>query len=164
MDLCFADSACGLRISNEAVGIAIGLRFGLIICDPHSCPCGGVVDAKGIHGPSCKLSAGRSIRHLKSTILSTQSRRSVYQRTARFAPGEDKLPDGLTLVPWQGGRCLAWDATVVDTLAPSYVAASAQVTGSAAQAAVERIVSKYAGLPASHIFIPIAIETYRPYQ
>ena len=39
-------SACGLRISNEAVGIAIGLRLGLNICEPHY-PCGGVVDAKG---------------------------------------------------------------------------------------------------------------------
>ena len=53
-------------------------------------------------------------------------------------PGEDKCPDGLTLVPWQGGRCLAWDATVVDTLAPYYVAVSAQVAGSAAQAAAAR--------------------------
>ena len=55
--------AFGLRISNEAVRIAIGLRLGLNICEPHSCPCGGVVDAKGIHGLSCKRSAGRSIRH-----------------------------------------------------------------------------------------------------
>ena len=51
---------------------------------------------------------------------------------------------------------------MVDTLAPSYVAVSAQVTGSAAQAAVERKVSKYAGLPASHLFVPIAIETLGP--
>ena len=77
-------------------------------------------------------------------------------------PGEDKRPDGLTLVPWQGGRCSAWDATVIDTLVPSYVAVSAQVTGSAAQAAAERKVSKYAGLPASHLFVPVAIETLGP--
>ena len=65
-------------------------------------------------------------------------------------------------MPWQGGRCLAWDATVVDTLAPSYVAVSAQVTGSAAQAADERKVSKYDGLSASHPFVPIAVETLGP--
>ena len=57
---------------------------------------------------------------------------------------------------------MAWDATVVDTLAPSYVAVSAQVTGSAAHAAAERKVSKYAGLSASHLFVPIAIETPGP--
>ena len=77
-------------------------------------------------------------------------------------PGEDERPDGLTLVTWQDGLCFTWDATVVDTLAPSYVAVSAQVTGSAAQAAVERKVSKYASLPASHLFVPIAIETLEP--
>ena len=77
-------------------------------------------------------------------------------------PGEDKRADGLTLVPWQGGHCLAWDATVVDTLAPSYVAVCAQVTGSAAQAVADRKVSKYAGLPASHLFAPIAIGTLVP--
>ena len=92
----------------------------------------------------------------------TQSRHSVYQRTVRFTSREDKHLDGLTLLPWQGGRCLAWDATVVDTLAPSYVAISAQVTSSAAQAAAERKVSKYAGLPASHLFVPIVIETLGP--
>ena len=74
-------------------------------------------------------------------------------------PGEDKHPDRLTLVPRQGGHCFAWGATVVDTLAPSYVAVSAQVTGSEAQATAERKVSKYADLPASHLFVPIAIET-----
>ena len=56
-------SASGLRISNEAVRIAIDLRLGLNICESHSCPCGGVVNAKGIHGLSCKRCAGRSIRH-----------------------------------------------------------------------------------------------------
>ena len=56
---------------------------------------------------------------------------------------------------------MAWDATV-DTLASSYVAVSAQVTGSAAQAAAERKVSKYAGLAASHLFVPIAIVTLGP--
>ena len=33
--------------------------------------------------------------------------------------GDGKRPDGLTLVPWQSGRSLTWDVTVVDTLANS---------------------------------------------
>ena len=118
-------SACGLRISNEAVRIVIGLRLGLNICKPHSCPCGGVVDAKGIHGLSCKHSADRSIRHQQINDLIWRDLRraetSSIKEPSGLLPGEDKRSDGLTLVPWQGGRCLAWDATVVDTLAPSYV-------------------------------------------
>ena len=47
-------------------------------------------------------------------------------------------------------------------MTPFYVAVSAQVTGSAAQAAAEKKVSKYAGLSASHLFVPIGIETLSP--
>ena len=123
-------SACGLRISNEAVRIAIGLRLRLNICELHSCPCGGVVDAKGIHGLSCKRSAGRSIRHQEINDLVWRAIRRAdtpsIKEPAGLLPEEDKRPDGLTLVPRQGGRYLTWDATVVDTLAPSYVAVSAQ--------------------------------------
>ena len=150
-------SACSLRISNEAVRIANGLRLGLNICEPYSCPCGGAVDAKGIHGLSCKRSTGRSIRHQQISDLVWRAVRRAdtpsINEPSGLLPGEDKRPNGLTLVPWQGGCCLSYDATVVDTLAPSYVAVSAQVTGSAAQAAAERKVSKYAGLPASHLFV-----------
>ena len=74
-------------------------------------------------------------------------------------PGSDLRPDVLTLIPWQGGRCLAWDATVVDTLAMSYLSTSSTDIGSAAKAAAVRKTAKYSALSASHIFIPVAVET-----
>ena len=96
-------SACGLCISNEVVRIAIGLRLGLNICEPHSCPCGGVVDAKGIHGLSCKRSASRSIRHQQINELVWRALRREdtpsIKEPSGLLPGEDKRPDGLTLVP-----------------------------------------------------------------
>ena len=105
-------SACGLRISNEAFRIAIGLRLGLNICESHSCPCGGVVDAKGIHGLSCKCGAGRSIRHQQITDLVWRALRRIDTPSIKdpsgLLPGDDKRPNGLTLVSWQGGRFLAW--------------------------------------------------------
>ena len=52
--------------------------------------------------------------------------------------GDGKRPDGLTLVPRQAGKCLTWDATVVDTLASSYVSVTATRVGGAADAAAER--------------------------
>ena len=81
-------SACGLRISNEAVRNAIGLRLGLNICEPHSCPCGGVVDAKGIHELPCKRSAGRSRRHQQITDL-------VWHALRRADNPSIKEPSGL---------------------------------------------------------------------
>jgi len=43
-----------------------------------------------------------------------------------------KWPDGITLVPWEEGKPLTWDVTVVCPLADSYVATAARVAGSAA--------------------------------
>ena len=102
----------GLPISNEDARIAIGLRLELNICEPHSCPCGGVVDAKGIHRLSCKRSAVRYIRHQQINDLVWRALRradtSSIKEPSGFLPGDDKRPDGLTLVPWHGGRCFAW--------------------------------------------------------
>ena len=75
---------------------------------------------------------------------------------------DGKRPDGLTLVPWKGGRSLTWDATVVDTLAASYVDASAIAAGSASEAAATRKTAKYSSIAASHIFMPVAVETLGP--
>ena len=125
-----------------------------------------IIIALRLHGLSWKRSAGRSIRHqqINNRVWRALRRADTpsIKEPSGLLPGEDKRPDGPTLVPWQGGRCLAWDATVIDTLAPSYVAVSAQVIGSAAQAAAERKVSKYAGPSAYHLFVPIAIETLGP--
>ena len=42
-------TSCGMRLDDEAVRIAIGLRLGLELCVPHQCHCGAQVDAFGRH-------------------------------------------------------------------------------------------------------------------
>ena len=59
---------------------------------------------------------------------------------------DGKQPDGLTLVPWKGGKPLAWDITAVCTVADSYVAAMAREAGAAVECAAELKISKYSGL------------------
>ena len=81
---------------------------------------------------------------------------------SELIPGSDLRLDGLTLISWQGGRCLAWDATVVDNLAMSYLSTSSTDVGSAAKAAAERKTAKYSALSSPHIFIPVAVETLGP--
>ena len=72
---------------------------------------------------------------------------------------DGKRPDGLTLIPWQGGRSLTWDVTVVDTFAASYLAVNSIASGGACAAAVARKSAKYASLTSTYIFLPIAVET-----
>ena len=56
-------ASIGLKMDDEVVRVAVGLRLGLNLCEPHLCQCGAPVDARGIHGLACKKSAGRHPRH-----------------------------------------------------------------------------------------------------
>ena len=73
-------STCGLRLDNEAVRVAVGVRLGTSLCEPHQCPCGKQVDARGTYGLSCKRGAGRSIRHhqLNDIIHRTLTKASTH--------------------------------------------------------------------------------------
>ena len=54
-----------LKLSNQQLIIAIGLRLGSQICERHKCVCGKDVTEDGWHGLSCLKSAGRFSRHSK---------------------------------------------------------------------------------------------------
>ena len=49
-------AAVGLRLSDEEIRVAVGLRLGATICQQHACICGSPVDAWGLHGLSCRKS------------------------------------------------------------------------------------------------------------
>ena len=141
-------------------------KVGTNICEPHTCPCGVNDDARGLHGLACKRSAGRSTRHqqLSDLIWRALKRADVpsTKEPTGLLRGDEKRPDGLTHVPWQAGNCLTWDATVVDTLASSYVSVTSARVGGAADAAAESKFLKYASITNTQIFVPVAIETLGP--
>jgi hypothetical protein len=56
-------TACHLRLGDEAIRIAVGLRLGCSLCQMHKCPCGALVESRGTHGLSCRRNAGRQTRH-----------------------------------------------------------------------------------------------------
>jgi len=159
-------SSCGLRLGDEAVRVAVGLRLGCTLCTPHRCPCGFEVDCRGTHGLSCKKSGARIQRHnaLNDVIYRALIRAGV--PSTKEPPGllrsDGKRPDGATQIPWHSGKCMAWDVTVVDTLAPSYAKISSISAGMAAERAAENKVSKYSAITQTHDFVPTAIETLGP--
>ena len=65
----------------------------------------------------------------------------------------------MTLAPWKSGRLLVWDVTCPDTFAISYRAHATLEAGKVAECAEDGKAEKYRGLPASHSFTPVAIET-----
>ena len=155
-----------MRLDDEAVRVAIGLRLGLELCVPHQCHCGAQVDAFGRHAFVCKKAAGRSIRHhaLNELVARALSAAAIpnTKEPQGLCRSDGKRPDGLTLVPWQSGRSLVWDVTVVCPLADSYVASAAREARSVAELAATKKEDKYSGLAAEYIFQPIAVETLGP--
>ena len=159
-------ASCGLRLDDEAVRVAVGLRLGLNLCVPHNCPCGALVDARGIHSLVCKRAPGRTARHqvLNDAISRAFSSAGIpcTKEPVGLSRTDGKRPDGLSLVPWQAGKPVTWDVTVICTLASSYVAAAAQDAGAVAELAASRKDLKYIELSDHYIFQPIAIETSGP--
>ena len=72
---------------------------------------------------------------------------------------DGKRPDGVTLLPWANGRCLAWDVTVPDTTAASHLNCTSLAAGSAAEHAAELKIAKYTELLSVYEFVPVAVET-----
>jgi len=163
---CLPISNCGLRLDDEAIRVAVGLRLGVNLCHPHPCPCGSQVDARGSHGLSCRQSSGRTARHhnLNDLVWRALSRAGIpaSKEPSGLSRSDGKRPDGMTLIPWQTGKNLIWDVTVADTLAASYLPITSQQAGKAAESASVRKETKYTQLAISYHFIPIAFETLGP--
>jgi len=129
---------CSLRLDDEAVRVAVGMRLGLALCAPHSRPCGDQVDAQGLHAMVCKKAPGRIARHqVLNNYLSSASIPGT-EKPSGLVRQDGKQPDRLTLIPWQDGKSLAWDVTVVSTLAHSYVDRAATGVRMVAKLAAER--------------------------
>jgi len=88
-------TSCGLRMDDESVRVAVGLRLGCNVCVPHACVCGTQVDACGTHAFVCK----RIARH--------QALNDVVAR-AFVSAGVPvtKEPVGLARQRWQATRRL----------------------------------------------------------
>ena len=156
-------SALGTRLDDASLRIAVALRLGAPVCTPHKCICDVDVDSSGVHGLSCRKSAGRHARHSALNDLVKRALASA-EVPSRLEPtslsrSDGKRPDGLTMMPWKQGRCMVWDVTCPDTLAHSHLNRAVTGPGAVASFAEVNKRQKYADISRTHIFIPIAIET-----
>jgi len=159
-------SSCGLRLDDEAIRVAVGLRLGTSLCEPHTCICGTAVNVLGTHGLACKRSAGRIGRHqfLNDILWRALNRANIpaVKEPQGLVRSDGKRPDGVTQIPWSEGKCASWDVTVTDTLAASNVNTSSSAAGSAAEVAACKKLQKYAEIMNRYTFVPIAFETLGP--
>ena len=157
-------SSCGLRLDDDVVRVGVGLRLILQIYESHRCVRDSMVDQQGLHALSCKFEIGRRSRHgmlndIVHRAFTSAGIPAMKEPTDLVKECALRL-DGLTLIPWAEGRSLAWDVTVTHTLAPTNLVHSVHVAGSAAEAAADRKLIKYASLSPSHLFVPVSLETH----
>ena len=99
-------SSLGLRMDDDTVRIAVGLRLGTSVCGPHQCQhCSAMVDEFGRHALSCRRSEGRHQRHAALNDIMKRALASAHV-PSRLEPtglvrSDGKRPDGVTLTPWK---------------------------------------------------------------
>ena len=156
-------ASLGLKLDDRAVSVAVGLRLGAHIVAAHVCVCGAPVGIDGLHGLSCRRSTGRLIRHQMLNDIIYRGLKAAGVPSSKepigLDRGDGKRPDGISLIPWKGGRCLAWDVTCADTFAASHVASSATTPRYAATRSEDLKRRKYQSLAQRFTFEPIAVET-----
>jgi hypothetical protein len=132
-------SKLGTLLEKTTLQIAVSLRLGISICQPHICTCGSLVDTLSHHGLSCTKNAGRISRHsclndILKRAFSSANIPCILEPTGVLRD-DGKRPDGITIIPWKKGKSLVWDVTCTDTLAPSHLSESSISPKSAANLA-----------------------------
>src|SRR6218665_3404237 len=149
---CLPIKSCGLGLSDEAIRVAVGLCLGANLCQPHTCACGVLVHQRSRHA---------SINDLIYHSLNKAGFPAIKEPQG-ILRSDGRRPDGTTLIPRRAGRNLVWDAAVIETLATSYLQATAATAGAAAEIADARKTKKYQDLLNTHHFIPLSMETLGP--
>ena len=122
---------------------------------------------------ACRASAGISARHFLLNDIICRALASASIPSVKEPVGlgsyidEDGVekglrPDGLTLIPWSSGRCLAWMPQSVTLWPPHTLHYQCIVRESVAEAAADRKRRKYSCISGTHHFIPVAVETLGP--
>ena len=154
----------GLKLDDQQFRISIGLRLGANICVAHRCHCGKRVVRDSLHCLSCTKNAGRFSRHatlnsLMKLTLGSLDLPSMVESHGLYRT-DGKRPDGVTMIPWEVGRQLVWDVTVVHALAPSRLNQGSLCNpGTTATEAEAHKIEKYCELiDDGYIFQPLALE------
>ena len=162
----FPIASCDLRLENEDIRVAVGLRFDAALCQALQCPCGALVEVNGLLGLSCKLGSGKHSRHASINDIIYRACCCADIPAVKEPTGltrtDSKCPDGSTLVPWSAGKCIRRDVTIADTMAPSYAAISSVSAGLVVKQSSAHKLAKYSELAIIHIFVPIAMESFGP--
>ena len=103
-------ASLGTLLDSETFRVAVALRVGAAVCELHTCRCGQRMDVRGLHGLSCRFSAGRHPRHAALNDVVRRALKSAgipsIMEPVGVDRGDGKRPDGLTVFPFSNGKSL----------------------------------------------------------
>ena len=141
------------------------MRLGARTYKLHLCPCGKMVDSRGLYGLSCRKSVSRQQRHsqLNDIIWCTVKKAQIpaSKEPVGLLCSDGKRLDGATFISWARRKVLAWVVTVPNTFAQSHIEITSSffLTGTVANHVAIFKTSKYDAITSTHIFTPTATET-----
>ena len=119
-------ASLGLRMDDDTIRIAVGLRLGVPICGHHMCRhCGAEVDSMGRHSLSCRSSEGRHHRHGASNEIIHRSLVSAHVPSRLEPQGFMRSEETRwEEARWCHNRTLeVWEATGMGCRLPRYFCA-----------------------------------------
>ena len=123
-------TAVDLHLFDEAIWVEVGLRLRSTICQRHTWIYDKSVDARGLHGISCRKSGTRHIRHSQLNDLIRRAIKKVRipatKEPVDLSRTDEKRPNGATLIPWIRGKPLALVVTVSDTYSQTLIGETAE--------------------------------------
>lgn len=111
-------------LSDDALTFAIGLRLETQVASPGVRRCNALLDSLGDHVLSCKGGLAGCARHTAvkecmRTFLANAKCVAALE-LPRLHPDTDRWPDCIIVLPFDGGRPLAWNATFIHTCTSSH--------------------------------------------
>ena len=145
----------GILLSNDEIN-SVARRLGIRAYTPCTGRCGTVVDARSLHGLSCKWSTPHHQRHSMLNDIEWRAIKHAKSLTHNepiwFILLNEKHLDGATLNPWSKGKTLEWIFTVPETYAATHLRSTVREAGSTEKHTVEMNLK-------SHTFFPTVIKT-----
>ena len=97
-----------LLLSDEEIRLAVAYRLGNRACSSYTCACGKAVDARGLHGLSCRRSTPRHQRNsmINDIIWGAIKRAKIptHKEPTGLIMQNGKRPDGATLISWSEAK------------------------------------------------------------
>lgn len=161
---CLPNRQMGLHMQDDDFRCSLCFRLGLQVFEPHKCKCGEEVDALGRHGFVCRRNNGRILRHSMANECLSRSLATAGLPNVLEPPNvtESLRPDGLTTIPFNSGKSLAWDFTSPHPMVAAYLNI-AYNRGAVSNLSEEKKDKKYQSLNDRYCFTPVAIDTIGAY-